>query len=197
MLLEVRELVAGYGRPVFGPVSFVLGRGEILGLVGPNGCGKSTLLSALLGGARCFSGEVRRAEGITINLQTQRQPELEGVPLSGRELLALTGATASGLPQALLGEGAGPAPVDGRLDRLSGGQRQFLHLWACLQAQGDVVLLDEPTNNLDPAGVAHLAAALRKRAAAGAGLIVVSHDERFVASVCERSLRLGEGAADV
>jgi len=108
-----------------------------------------------------------------------------GVPLTGNELLGLTGASAQGLP-AWLGTRLGD-----RLDRLSGGQRQFLHLWACLQAPGDAVLLDEPTNNLDPDGVTHLVGALRARAAAGAGLILVSHDADFVASVCDRLIPLG------
>lgn len=185
MLINVSKLTAGYSTPVLGPVSFSLGRGEILGLVGPNGCGKSTLLSALLGGARVFSGEVVRAPGLTVTLQTQQQPDVAGVPLTGNELLGLTGASAQGLP-AWLGTRLGD-----RLDRLSGGQRQFLHLWACLQAPGDAVLLDEPTNNLDPDGVTHLVGALRARAAAGAGLILVSHDADFVASVCDRLIPLG------
>lgn len=185
MLIDVGKLTVGYARPVLGPVSFVLARGEILGLVGPNGCGKSTLLSALVGAARIFSGDVKRAPGLTVTLQTQQQPDVAGVPLTGTELLALTGAAAQGLPAWLA------TRLDERLDRLSGGQRQFLHLWACLQAPGDAVLLDEPTNNLDPDGVAHLAGALRARAAAGAGMVLVSHDADFVATVCDRLIPLG------
>ena len=65
MLISVSNLSAGYARPVFGPVSFVLARGESLGLVGPNGCGKSTLLSALLGGARVFGVGVGAPGGAT------------------------------------------------------------------------------------------------------------------------------------
>ncbi|MFC5303146.1 ABC transporter ATP-binding protein [Azospira restricta] len=184
-LLDVRGLRAGYLAPVLGPLSFALARGEVLGLCGPNGCGKSTLLAALLGNVRIFAGDIRRAPGAVFSLQTQRQPPVAGVPLTGAELLALTGAAAAGLPPAL----AACLPL--RLDRLSGGQRQFLHLWACLQAPADVVLLDEPTNNLDPDGVAALAGALRARAAGGAGLLVVSHDAAFLAAACDRLLRLG------
>jgi zinc transport system ATP-binding protein len=185
MFIEAHDLVAGYAVPVCGPTSFTLGPGEILGVTGPNGCGKSTLLGAIAGSVRIFSGEIRRSPQLQVTLQTQQQADIAGVPLSGRELLALTGANAGGLPSWLAGQ------LDERLDRLSGGQRQYLHLWACLQAPGDAVLLDEPTNNLDQAGVRHLAEALRARAAAGAGLIVVSHDDDFVAAVCDRSLRLG------
>ena len=75
--------------------------------------------------------------------------------------------------------------------RLSGGQRHYLTLWAILQAPADLVLLDEPTNNLDVAGVAHLTEHLRDRAAAGAGMLVVSHDTAFVEAVCDRVIVLG------
>lgn len=185
LLLEVEALTAGYARPVVGPVSLRLFGGEILGIVGPNGCGKSTLLAALTGSARVFSGHIGKPAGLRLSLQQQQTPEIEGLPFNGHELLVLTGASAEGLPPWLaprLGE---------RLDRLSGGQLQFLALWACLQAPADVVLLDEPTNNLDPEGVAFLELALRRRAAAGLGLLLVSHDARFIDSVCARKVVLG------
>jgi zinc transport system ATP-binding protein len=186
MLIEAKNLVAGYARPVVGPLSFSLGRGEILGVAGPNGCGKSTLLGTIAGSVCVLAGQLLSAPGLRVTLQTQQQIDVAGLPLSGRELLALTAASADGLPLWLAER------LDMRLDRLSGGQRQFLHLWACLQAPGDVVLLDEPTNNLDPAGVQHLSGALRGRAEAGAGLILVSHDSTFVDAVCDRVLHLGE-----
>lgn len=183
-LLEVDALTAGYARPVVGPVSLQLNSGEILGIVGPNGVGKSTLLAALTGSARIFSGRIDKRPALRLSLQQQQPPLIEGVPFNGIELLALTGASAEGLPPWLA------LRLPERLDRLSGGQLQFLTLWACLQAPADVVLLDEPTNNLDLEGVAFLAGALRKRAAEGAGLLLVSHDERFIAAVCDRTVLL-------
>lgn len=183
-LLVVENLVAGWNQPATAPLNLQLRAGEVLGLTGPNGVGKSTLLAAIAGRARVFSGHLRRSTGTRIALQTQEVPPLLGLPLSGRDLLALTGTLADGLPPWLADR------LDERLDRLSGGQRHYLALWAVLQAPADLVLLDEPTNNLDAAGVAHLSAHLRERAATGAGLLVVSHDAEFVAAVCDRVIRL-------
>lgn len=185
VLLEVDALTAGYAQPVVGPLTLNLAAGEIVGIVGPNGCGKSTLLAALTGSARVFSGEVRKRAGLRLSLQQQKPPEIDGIPFNARELIGLTGATATGLPSWLASR------LDERLDRLSGGQLQFLYLWASLQAPADVVLLDEPTNNLDPEGVAFLELVLRQRAEEGVGLLVVSHDARFIDAVASRKVSLG------
>ena len=190
LLIRARALVAGWERPATAPLEFALESGRILGLTGANGVGKTTLLSALAGRARVFSGVLETRPGLRLALQTQDVPPVEGVPLSGRELLALTGAAGDGLPPWLVGR------LDDRLDRLSGGQRHYLTLWAVLQAPADLVLLDEPTNNLDAAGVAHLASALRRLAGSGTGIVVVSHDHEFVDAVCDQVIVLRE-AGDV
>jgi len=183
-LLNVEELSAGYARPVVGPISFSVDRGDVIGVRGPNGSGKSTLLNALAGGAHIFSGVVHRRPGVRISHQQQAALQLDNVPLSGRELLALTGADARDLPDWM-------APlVRKRLDRLSGGQLQFMQVWACLRAPVDIVLLDEPTNNVDPQGVRHLQlqiVAMRPTHA----LLVISHDRAFLDGISTRSIDLG------
>lgn len=187
VLLRAEKLVAGWQQAATQPLDLSVGAGEIVGLTGPNGVGKSTLLAAFAGRAKVFSGRIEQLPGVRLTLQAQEVPPVVGMPLSGRELLALTGASPKGLPVWLADR------LDSRLDRLSGGQRHYLTLWAILQAPADLVLLDEPTNHLDVAGVAHLTAHLRDRAAAGAGLLVVSHDTAFVDAVCDRVIVLGGG----
>ena len=145
------------------------------------------MLSALAGRARVFSGVLETRPGLRLALQTQDVPPVGGVPLSGRELLALTGATVDGLPPWLAGR------IDDRLDRLSGGQRHYLTLWAVLQAPADLVLLDEPTNNLDAAGVDHLIARCAGLRGSGSGLVLVSHDHDFVGSGLRSGHRLAGG----
>jgi ATPase subunit of ABC transporter with duplicated ATPase domains len=181
-VLEVEALVAGWAQPAIQPISFCLERGEILALTGPNGAGKSTLLAALAGSGRIFSGQCRREPGARLGFQTQGMPPIAGLPLSGAELLALTGATPDGLPPWLSG------CLNQRLDRLSGGQRQYLALWSVLRAPAELLFLDEPANHLDRAGIEHLEPALRQRAKEGAGILLVSHDPQLLRRCCDRTI---------
>ncbi|HTS53443.1 MAG TPA: ATP-binding cassette domain-containing protein [Burkholderiales bacterium] len=181
--LEVEALSAGYTHPVVGPLSFSVRLGDILGIRGPNGSGKSTLLNAIAGSARIFSGRVVKRPGLRVSHQQQGALPLNDVPLSGRELLGLTGATGESLPAWI------KPCVRRRLDRLSGGQLQFLQVWACLTAPVDLILLDEPTNNVDPPGVQHMAEELTRMRSSQAAM-VISHDQRFLERVCTRVIDL-------
>jgi ABC-type hemin transport system ATPase subunit len=122
------------------------------------------LLSALAGtGAGIFRGLEHAPGPAPGAADAGRAAGRRSAVESGRELLALTGAAMTACRRGW------PGVSTCRLDRLSGGQRHYLALWAILQAPADLVLLDEPTNNLDAAGVAHLVSALRERVAAGSG----------------------------
>ncbi len=181
MLLTVSGLVTGYQRPIIGPVDFRLAAGEALGIVGPNGGGKSTLLKALYGESQVFAGTITRAPGTDISCLPQQAVRLAQVPLSVREYLRLMQADSGPLPARLA------ALTGKRIDTLSGGQYQLLAIWAALASGTRLVLLDEPTNNLDPDGIALLTEWLRERPA-GRGLLVISHDADFMQQVCDRQL---------
>ncbi|MCS6786453.1 MAG: ATP-binding cassette domain-containing protein [Thiobacillaceae bacterium] len=185
--LRLTGVVAGYDGPVVGPVSLTLARGEVLGIAGPNGVGKSTLIGAILGEARLYAGEIWRAPGLRLAHLPQRLVRPRELPLTGREWLACLQASTQALPRAL-------ARIETqRLDRLSGGEYQLLHLWGVLSGPAGLVLLDEPTNHLDPVHV-HLAAeAIAARRTEGA-VMVVSHERDFLHQVCDRIYDLAPGA---
>jgi zinc transport system ATP-binding protein len=183
VLLRLQAAVAGYARPVAGPLSLALARGETVGLAGPNGAGKSTLLKAVVGTARLHGGSLSVAPGARLACLPQRPVRLAEAPLSGRDLLRCFGAEHQAPPSRLADK------LAWRIDRLSGGEYQLLCLWACLAGDADLVLLDEPTNNLDPAHVqlaAEEIAAGRERRAT----LVVSHDRAFLDAVCTHIVTL-------
>ncbi|NKN32461.1 ATP-binding cassette domain-containing protein [Marichromatium bheemlicum] len=185
-LLRLDGLVAGHRAPVVGPLSFALGRGEVLGLWGGNGSGKSTLLNAIARAARVFAGTIRRAPGLRLSYQEQRPVRLDPMPMTGADLLRAAGLDPRRAPAPLV------ALLGQRLDRLSGGQYQLLCVWCALGAEVDLVLLDEPTNNLDP-GAERSLRALLETARADRAVLLVSHERAFLEAVSTRVLTLEAG----
>lgn len=184
-LLRLDALVAGYTRPVVGPVSLTLARGEVLGLWGPNGTGKSTLLKAIGRSARVFSGRIELQLGATLAHLDQQPVQLPAMPVTGRELLRAAGARPEWLARTRTRPDVLVPLLKRRIDRLSGGQYQRLWIWSALATGADLVLLDEPTNNLDPANRAALIEILTQERD-GCGMLIVSHDHDFLECVCSR-----------
>lgn len=184
-LLVADGLVAGYAEPVVGPFSMAVGVGEVVGLCGANGSGKSTLLRAIANQAQIFAGTLERRPRLTLAWQMQQPVRLDEMPLNGHDYLRYARADREAPPARL-------APwLDRRIDALSGGQFQLLAVWAMLGGRSDLVMLDEPTNNLDPGGEQLLAEVLRSAQGHRAAL-VVSHERQFLDQACSRILALGE-----
>jgi ATPase subunit of ABC transporter with duplicated ATPase domains len=102
------------------------------------------------------------------------------MPITGREFLRITGAERHAIPAPL----AALLPL--RLDRLSGGQYQLLNVWACLGCDADLVLLDEPTNNMDARAEASLVEVLLASRERGRAVLVISHEHDFLERICTR-----------
>ncbi len=185
------------GAGVF-DVDLEVGAGEIHALVGLNGAGKSTLMRLRLGMLRPDSGSVFIDGHAPSQVPWERVGHLVEYPLAYSELsaranLALA-ARLHGVPSSRVTSTVDEAMTElgvakygsVKSRRLSLGNRQRLGLAAALQHHPDVIVVDEPTNGLDPSGVIAFREALLRRAGAGAGVLVSSHHLDEVARVAHR-----------
>ncbi len=176
-LIQLEDVVAGYTTPVVGPVSFSIHPGQIVGLGGANGTGKSTILKAITGISRVFSGCIQRVPSLTLAHQWQR-PELPPeLALLGRELFSLLGADPSAAPAFIR------RLMNKPLYAMSGGQFQLIQTFACLCSPAQLVLMDEPTNNLDGEALQALSILLHELAPHRA-VLLVSHEKDFLRTHC-------------
>ena len=184
--VEVSGLTKEYGGvTVVDDVSFTAEPGRVTGLLGPNGAGKTTTLRMLLGLVtpsggvarigRSSYGEIERPV-LTVGALLEASGAHEG--RTGRDHLRVL-CRAAGLPLARADEvlgAVGLARVGGRLVRgYSLGMRQRLGVAAALVGDPQVLILDEPGNGLDPAGIRWTRDLLRALAASGRTVLVSSH----------------------
>ncbi len=182
-LLTLENVQAGYSFPVVGPVSFAIAPGEVVGLGGFNGAGKSTILRSITGQARVFSGIIHRSRDLTISHQWQRPESPPELALLGRELFALLGADPAKAPKVL------NSLLKRPLYRMSGGQFQMLHTLACLCSPSKLVLMDEPTNNLDGVALEELSKIL-SRLEPERSVLLVSHEHSFLERHCTKMVEV-------
>jgi ABC-2 type transport system ATP-binding protein len=166
--------------------------GEVYGFLGPNGAGKTTTLRMLLGLVRPTSGEVRlfglppgRLDGVGALIEG---PAFYPY-LSGRDNLRVT-ARHAGVPAARVAAVLDQVELTGRArDRYatySLGMKQRLGVAAALLKDPRLVVLDEPTNGLDPAGMADMRLLVRRLGAAGCTVLLSSHLMTEVQELCDR-----------
>ena len=193
--IEAEALAKSFGGPaVFTDVTFDVGRGERLLVLGLNGAGKTTLLRLLAGVAEPTSGTVRPGHGVLIGYFAQEHETIiPGTPVidhlrggaltTEQELRNLLGMF--GLPGEMAFQDAGT---------LSGGEKTKLALAQLVAGHHNLLLLDEPTNNLDPPSRESVAHALRGWPGT---MILVSHDTEFVTELApDRVLLMPDGTLD-
>jgi ATPase subunit of ABC transporter with duplicated ATPase domains len=185
----------GDGPPVFHDLSFEIGRGERLLVLGLNGAGKTSLLRILAGTSEADRGAITSGHQVSTGYYAQ---EHEGIR-AGATLLAHMAEAAPGQPaqvqRRLLGMfGLSGDKVHQDAATLSGGEKTKLALSLLVAGRHNLLLLDEPTNNLDPPSREAVAAAL---ASWGGTMVIVSHDAGFVRDLApDRALLMPDGDVD-
>jgi ABC-2 type transport system ATP-binding protein len=205
-MLEVRQVMKSYdGRAVVNRVSFEVQAGEVFALLGPNGAGKTTLIRMITDILKPDSGEIL-LEGRRIDDDAKRSlaylPEERGLYRRVRTLEAL----------AYYGELKGMSPREARvqaqglLDRvgleewalkqvqaLSKGMQQKVQLCTALMGAPKLLILDEPFSGLDPLNVQLFEEILHERRAAGATVLLSTHQMNKVEQLCDRALMINRG----
>jgi len=209
--LEVTSLGGGYGRvAVVHGVDVAVAAGEVVGILGHNGMGKSTLLKLIMGFLPATSGRVRfRGADITAAPPHRRAAMGLGYVPQGRGILPGL-SVRDNLRFAWQDHGAGDeaATLDRvladfprlrpLLDReggaLSGGEQQLLALARCLMGAPELLLLDEPTEGIQPSIIDEIAETLgRLRRAQGLAILLVEQNFDFIAELSDRVLVLERG----
>jgi ABC-2 type transport system ATP-binding protein len=192
-------------------VSFRVEPGKLFGLLGPNGAGKTTAVKILLGLTHATSGEARLL-GLPVSDPESRRrvgylPEGHRFPgyLTARQTLSVFGrmsgvdhATLRGRIPGLLARVKLSDWADVKVKRFSKGMTQRLGLAAALVHEPDVLLLDEPTDGIDPVGRREIRDLLRAEAARGRAVLLNSHLLSEIEMTCDRVavLRQGKLAAE-
>jgi len=196
LVLETHDLTKTYGdRLAVDSVSMSVRSGEVYGFLGPNGAGKTTTLRMCLGLVHPTSGNAtvlgRHAGAAETTARTGALIEGPGFYpyLSGRANLQVL-ARYRGLPESAVDAALGRVDLSDRAgDRFKAyslGMKQRLGVAAALMGDPELIVLDEPTNGLDPGGMADMRALIVDLARAGQTVLLSSHLLAEVEEICDR-----------
>jgi ABC-2 type transport system ATP-binding protein len=206
LVVETHGLTKRFGpRTVVDGVDLAVPRGVAFGYLGPNGAGKTTLIRMLLGLTDATAGSMRllglpvpeaRAKALARVGAIVEEPRFYG-HLTGRENLAVVAAARGGAAHTLI-EGALEqvglaARGHDRVKTYSLGMRQRLGIARCLLADPQVLILDEPMNGLDPAGIQEFRGFVRSFVDQGRTIVLSSHLLDEVEKTCDHVAIVDQG----
>ena len=183
LVVEARSLVKAYGnRLLLEDLTFTLTPGAIVGVIGPNGAGKTTLFRMITGQEPPDTGSIRMGETVRLAYVDQSRDALDPqktvweMIADGEDVVDLGGLTVKSRAYVARFNFSG-ADQQKRIDMISGGERNRVHLARMLKQGANVLLLDEPTNDLDVNTLRALEEALENFAGCA---VVISHDRWFL-----------------
>jgi ATPase subunit of ABC transporter with duplicated ATPase domains len=183
LVLEVKDLEKEYGEKVlFKGLSFKLPPNGIVGVIGPNGAGKSTLFKLITGVEKPDKGEIRLGDTVKLAFVDQSRDNLDPKKTIWEEISGGLDVMMIGKREINTRSYVGSFNFKGgdqqkKVGLLSGGERNRVHLAKTLAEAGNLILLDEPTNDLDIETLQALEEALEQFAGCA---VVISHDRWFL-----------------
>ena len=183
LVIEAEHISKGYGdRMLIEDLSFKIPRGAIVGIIGPNGAGKTTLFKLITGQEKPDSGTIRLGDTVDLGYVDQTRDELDANKTVWQEI-------SDGLDMIMLGKKEVPSRAyvgqfnfkgtdqQKKVGQLSGGERNRVHLAKMLRKGANVILLDEPTNDLDVDTLRSLEEGIMNYPGC---VLVTSHDRWFL-----------------
>jgi len=191
------DKTTGAVKQVLKDVTWRIAPGERTGILGVNGAGKSTLLSLVAGSLQPTSGKIKRGKTIKVATLTQQLGELEDIwddrvsEVLGRQKSSYVAGGKEMTPTQLLERvGFQSAQLSTRVRELSGGQKRRLQLLLIILDEPNVLILDEPTNDLDTDMLAAIEDLLDSYPGT---LLVVSHDRYLLERVTDQQYAVLDG----
>lgn len=191
-VVDVEHVTKAFGNqpPLLNDASFSVPPGAVVGIIGPNGTGKTTLFRMIMGLDKPDSGEIRIGSTVQLSYIDQNRDELvdsrtvyEEIT-DGQENLMVGGNSINGRAYVSKFNFRGPSQQK-LVGQLSGGERNRVHLAKLLRRGGNLILLDEPTNDLDVNTMRVLENAIRDFTGCA---MVISHDRYFLDRICTHLL---------
>ena len=183
VVVEADHVAKAYGdRVLIEDLTFKLPRGGIVGVIGPNGAGKTTLFRMIVGQEKPDAGSLRVGETVTLACVDQSRDALDGKKTvweeisGGADTLSVGGRTLQSRAYVASFNFKG-SDQQKRVGELSGGERNRLHVATTLKRGANLILLDEPTNDLDVDTLRALEDALLDFAGCA---VLISHDRWFL-----------------
>jgi len=218
-MIEVKKLGKSFGElVVFQDIDLQVRSGEIVVLVGPSGSGKSTLLRCLNGLETPDSGSIQIGDAVwnaALDASSKKKAVqrirtltgmvfqsfnlfphmtvLENVTMAPTIVKKMSKADAANIGETLLEKVGLLHKKDEYPSRLSGGQQQRVAIARALAMQPQIMLFDEPTSALDPELTGEVLAVMKKLAAEGMTMIIVTHEMKFAREVANRVIFMSDG----
>ena len=193
-LIEARNISVKFGqRAGLKNVSVTVQPGKVLTLIGPNGAGKTTLVRVLLGLLKPDAGIIQRQRNLTIGYVPQKLAYSPTMPMTVNRFLKIASHVKNKQIATVLIEVGVPSIGNELIENLSGGELQRIHIARALLREPNLLVLDEPTQNVDYSGqiaLYELITTIRNQR--NCSVLIISHDLHLVMSKTDHVICLNQ-----